>query len=120
LTLPVDPMLGISAALGPELLDRHLVLVELLLAILLLDLPLDRQAVAVPAGHIGRVLAEQSLGADHHVFEDMVERMADVHVAIGVGRAVVEDELLAPGPALADLRIDVALLPFGLDERLLL
>ena len=86
---------GIGAALGAELLDRHLVLVELLLAILLLDLPLDRQAVAVPAGHVGRVLAEQGLGADDHVLERVVERMADVDVAVGVGRAVVEDELLA-------------------------
>ena len=30
-----------------------------------------------------------------HVLQDMVQRMADVHVAIGIGRAVVEDELLA-------------------------
>jgi hypothetical protein len=43
-------MLGIGAAFGAEFLDRNLILVELLLAVLLLDLPLDRQAVAIPAG----------------------------------------------------------------------
>ncbi len=120
LALGVDPMLGVSAALGPEFLDRHLVLVELLLAILLLDLPFDREAVAVPAGHIGRVLAQQSLGADDHVLQDVVQRMADVHVAIGVGRAVVKDELLAPFAARPNLLVQVAFQPAGENCRLLL
>ena len=120
LALGVDPMLRISAAFGAEFLDRHLVLVELFLAILLLDLPLDRQAVAVPAGDVGRVLALQRLGADDHVLEDMVERVADVHVAIGIGRAVVEDELLAPGARGADLAFEIGLEPFGENKRFLL
>ena len=118
--LGVDPMLRIGAAFGAEFLDRNLVLVELFLAILLLDLPLDRQAVAVPAGHIRRVHALQRLGADDHVLEDMVERMADVHVAIGVGRAVVEDELLAPGARGANLAFEIGLQPFRQNQRLLL
>src|SRR3546814_3593066 len=96
-------MLGVGAAFGAEFLDRNLVLVQLLLAILLLDLPLDGQAVAVPAGDIGRVLALQRLGADDHVLQDMVERVADVHVAIGIGRAVVEDELRAVLAGFANL-----------------
>ncbi len=41
---------------------------------------------------------------------DVVERMADVDVAVGVGRAVVEDELLAAGAAVADLLVE----PLGL------
>ena len=53
-------------------------------------------------------------------FSDLVERMADVDVAIGVGRAVVEDELLAPGAGLAQLAVEVLLLPAGEDRRLLL
>ena len=120
LALGVNPMLRIGAAFGAELLDRNLVLVELFLAILLLDLPFDRQTVAVPAGHIGRVLALQRLGADDHVLEDMVQRMADVHVAIGVGRAVVEDELVAALAAFANLAFEVALQPFRQNQRLLL
>src|SRR3546814_3068971 len=85
-----------------------------------LDLPLDRQAVAVPAGDVGRVLALQRLGADDHVFQDMVERVADVHVAIGVGRAVVEDELRAVLAAFANLPFEIALEPTREDRRLLL
>jgi hypothetical protein len=106
---------GIGAAFGAEFLDRHLVLVELLLAILLLDLPLDRQAVAVPAGNVRRVLAQQRLRAHDHVLEHLVERVADVDVAVGVGRAVVEDELLAPVARAAQLAVEVLFLPAGED-----
>ncbi len=56
------------------------------------DLVLDRQAVAVPARHVGRVEAGQRLRADDDVLEDLVDRVADVDVAVGVGRAVVQDE----------------------------
>jgi hypothetical protein len=52
-------MFGIGPAFGAEIRDRHLILVQLLLAIGFLDLPLDRQAVAVPARNVRRVLAEQ-------------------------------------------------------------
>ena len=96
-TLHADPFVGIGAALGAELRCRHLVLVQLLLAILLLDLPFDRKAVAVPAGHIGRILAEQALAADDDVLQHLVHRMAHMDVAIGVGRAVMQDEAFAPG-----------------------
>src|SRR3954454_7154477 len=95
LALHVDPMLRIGAALGAKLADRDLILVELFLAILLLDLPLDGKPVAIPAGHVGHILAEQGLSAHHHVLDRMVERVADVDVAVRVRGAVVEDELLA-------------------------
>jgi hypothetical protein len=65
------------------------------LAVGLLDLVLDRQAVAVPARHIGRVETGQRLGADDDVLEDLVHRVADVDVAVGVGRAVVQHEARA-------------------------
>ena len=98
LALHADPMVGEDAAFLAELRDRHLVLVLLLGTVLLLDLPFDGQAMAVPAGHVVRVLAQHLLGAAHQVLQDLVERVADVEVAVGVGRAVVQDE---PGPALA-------------------
>src|SRR5690606_15552922 len=54
--LYVDPLLGELAALAAELGDGHLVLVAARLAVALLDLPLDRQAVAVPAGDVVGIL----------------------------------------------------------------
>ena len=118
--LGIDPVLGIGAAFGAEFLRRDLVLVELLLAVLLLNLPLDRQAVAIPAGHIRRILAQQALRAHHHVLEDVVQRMADVHVAIGIGRAIVEHELLTPGTRLAQLLVQPAFNPARQNTGLLL
>ncbi len=116
--LDVDPVLGELAAFLAELGDRHGVLVEPFLAIALLDLPLDRQAVAVPARHVDGVQAQHLLAAIDHVLQDLVEGRAHVQVAVGVGRPVVQDEFLAargrlalapvevePRPALQELRL---------------
>ena len=64
------------------------------------DLVLDRQAMAVPTRYVGRVETGQGLGANDHVLEDLVQRMTDVNLAIGIGRAVVQNEL---GTILANL-----------------
>ncbi|MCY1172557.1 hypothetical protein D9M73_126930 [compost metagenome] len=119
LALHIDPMLRISAALGAKFVRRNFVLIALLGAILLLDLPLDRQAVAVPTGHIGRILAEQGLRAAHRVLQDMVKRMADMHVAIRIRRAVMEDELLPATASLARFLIQTHRLPPRENARLL-
>lgn len=68
-----------------------------------LDLVLDGQAVAIPARDIGRVVARQGLGADNDVLENLVDRVTDVNAAVGVRRAIVQDELrtvAANGPQL--------------------
>ncbi len=77
----------------------------------LFDLQLDRQAVAIPARHVGRVEALQAAALDDDVLEDLVDRMADMDVAVGVGRAVVEDEALASGACFTQAVVDVHRLP---------
>ena len=104
LALHAEPVLGEGAAFGAEFVDRHRVLVLALGAVLLLDLPLDRQAVAVPARHVVGIVAEHLLRARHHVLEDLVERGADVDVAVGIGRAVMQDEFGAALRGLAQAR----------------
>ena len=64
------------------------------------DLVLDRQAVAVPAGHVRRVEPGQSFRTHDHVFENLVYRVTDVNSAVGIGRAIVQHEL---GPILTNL-----------------
>ena len=54
LALHAEPVLREGAAFGAEFVDRHRVLVLALGAVLLLDLPFDRQAMAVPARHVVR------------------------------------------------------------------
>src|ERR1043166_708591 len=126
-------MIGEGAALAPELDDRNRLLIvtapalvlgpafaAALGAILLLDLPFDRQAVAVPARHVVGIEAEHLLRARHHVFEDFVERGADVDVAVGIGRPVVKDEAWAAGSGAAQPTIDVEAPPALEQFRLLL
>ncbi len=84
----------VFAAQRAHLLGRQV------LAVGSLDLVLDRQAVTIPARNVGCIKTRQGLGADNHVLDDLVQRMTDVNHAVGVGRAVVQDELRAP---LADL-----------------
>ncbi len=125
LALNIQPMLRVGAAFLPERNHRRGVgEVRLLLVlgavILFLDLPFDRQAVAVPARHVIAVVAEHLLAARHHVFENFIERVADVDVAVGVWRAVVQDEFLAALGGGAQLLVEIALLPALEDFRLAL
>ena len=79
---------------------------------------LDRQAMAVPSRHIGGVEAGHRFRFDDDVFQNLVERMADMDAAVGVGRAIVQE---IAGPALAgflNARIQAFLLPPGEQFRL--
>jgi hypothetical protein len=82
-----DLLGGEGAALGLHLVARQVA------AVLLLDRVLDRQAVAVPARDVLRVEALELALLDDHVLEDLVDRVAHVDLAVGIGRAVVQDEL---------------------------
>ena len=90
------------------------------LADLFLHVQFDGQTVAIPARHIGRIKTAEGLGLDDDVFEHLVDRMADVDVAVGVGRTVVQDEFVAPGTGLAQLLIQAAFLPLLQQLRLAL
>ena len=78
----VPLMADVLRGLGAELDDVHGVLVQPLLAVLFLDLPFDRQAVAVPARHVGRIEAGQVARLDDDVLQDLVDRVAGVQLAI--------------------------------------
>src|SRR3954452_17840988 len=97
LALHVEPVPGISAAFLPERNHgRGIPEVRLRLTpgavVLLLDLPFYRQPVAVPAGDVVGIEAEHLLALGHEILEDLVEGRADMDVAIGVRRAVMQDE----------------------------
>ncbi len=114
LALDVNPLLGVGTARAADL---HLAHGPLLLAELLVDLQFDGQAVAVPPGHERRVEPLHAPAFDHDILENLVEGMADVNMAVGVGRAIVQSEVghvrlrfadaaveFQLGPALQDLR----------------
>ena len=120
LALDPDPMAGEVAAFLAELDDGHGILVLALLAILLLDLPFDGQAVAVPARHVMRVLAQHLLRAVDDVLQDLVEGVADMDRAIGIGRSVMEHEFRPALGSGAQLGVEPHFRPARQDLRLAL
>ena len=118
--LHAHPVARVGAALGAEVEDRNAVLVLLLRAVLLLDLPLDRQAMAVPAGDVVRVKPGHLARAVDHVLQDLVQGGADVQVPVRVGRAVMQDEQRPAGSGLPQLAPQVHGVPAGEQSRLLL
>jgi hypothetical protein len=110
LALDADEPLGVIAAF---LADGGHGQGLLLLAEVLVDVDLDGQAVAVPAGDVRGVMPEHGIGLDDEVLEDLVHRRAQVDVAVGIGGAVVEEEGRAAGggPFLEDPFVETHGLP---------
>ena len=84
------------------------------------DFEFDGQAMAVPAGDVGRLEAGHGLRFEHKVLDDFVEGGAHMDVAIGEGRAIVEEE---PGRTLGltaglDFLIETGAFPGGETGRL--
>jgi hypothetical protein len=48
--------------------------------------------VAIPARHIGRIEAIEEARFDDDVLQDLVDGVADVNDAIGIGRPVMQHE----------------------------
>ncbi len=115
--LQVDLLFGVLAALLPELLGIEL---DPDLAPLLLDRDLDRQAMAIPARDIGCIEAVEVTRLDDDVLEDLVDRMAQVDLAIGIRRAVVQHEQRATLRVFTKLRVNALLFPTCQDARLTL
>ena len=59
---------------------------------ILLDLKLDGKPVAVPARHVWRPHAGHGLELHDEILENLVQRMSDVDIPVGIRRAVVENE----------------------------
>jgi hypothetical protein len=57
-------------------------------AVRFLHLHLDRQAVAIPTGHVRGVVAIQGARLDDHVLENLVDRVTQVQRAVGIRRPV--------------------------------
>ncbi len=92
--LDVDPFVGEFPAFMAEPDDGYLILVFPRLAVFFLDLPFYRQAVTVPAGNIVGIEAQHLPGPHDYILENLVQGMADMKMAVGVWRPVMEDELL--------------------------
>ena len=100
--LQIDLLVRKGAAGGAEGAGVQLVARP---AVLFLDLQLDRQAVAVPARHVGRIEAVERARLDDDVLEDLVDRMPDMDHAVGIRRTVVQHEARPSAREFAQLRV---------------
>ena len=74
--------------------------------------------MAIPSGDVAHALAFERLVPVDEILEDLVQGVADVEVAVGVGRAVVQGEELGV-LALGDLLVHALVRPELLDGGLL-
>ena len=109
--LPFDLLGGVGTAQFAGLVRAQV------LAVSHFDFVLDRQAMAVPTRDIRRVEARQGLGAQDHVLENLVQRMTDVNRAVGIRRAVVQDEFRTILANFAQLSVQANTVPALQDLR---
>ena len=108
LTLGVDLFFCILPAGGPEGIGFDL---DAGFPHLFLDHEFDGKTMTVPAGDIRGIEALETLALDDDVFQDLVDRMADVNLAIGVGRAIVQHEGGSILSGLPKLLVDAKFVP---------
>ena len=115
LALDIDELVRVLAAAAAHRIGRHFLF---LFAKLVLNLQFDGQAVAVPAGHIHGLLPLNVAGLDGDVLEDLVQGMAEMQMAVGVGRAVVQAKRAPAARSFQHGSVNIVLFPpaqhFGL------
>ena len=82
--MTIDLLKGVGTRLGLHFSNRQM------FAVFFLNLNFNRHAVAIPARHISRIEAGHVAAFDDDVFQDFVDGMPDVDVAIRVGWAIVQ------------------------------
>ncbi|CCJ92187.1 alpha-L-glutamate ligases, RimK family [Cronobacter turicensis 564] len=88
-TLAVDLSRRVFTAFGAEF-GRGEFLTRL--AKLLFHFQLDRQAMAVPARHVRRVITGKPFGLHDNVFQNLVNRVTNMNAAIRIRRAIMQNE----------------------------
>ena len=100
-----DLLGGKGAALGLHLIAAQVAAMQFF------DGVFNRQTVAVPARNVVRIHALELTRLDDHVLEHLVDGVADVDLAIGVGRTVVQNEPFLAFAGFAQLFIESAVVP---------
>src|SRR4051812_48472904 len=82
------------------------------LAHVLGDLEFNGQAMTIPAWHIRRVEAAQGLILDDDVFKRLIERSADMDIAIRERGTIVKDEFCGSSALRLDTLVQPGRFPF--------
>ncbi|OQC73760.1 MAG: hypothetical protein BWX45_00311 [Deltaproteobacteria bacterium ADurb.Bin002] len=78
---------------------------------LLVHLVFDRQSMAIPARDIYAVETGHVFGLDHDILDDFVQRRSQMNIAVGVGRAVMQNIGFFALGTRADLVVNVHIFP---------
>ena len=85
-------MIGKVPALLSKIDNRHFILVLALGSVLFLDLPFNGQAVTVPSRDINGIMTHHLLRPGNRIFQDLVQCVTDMQIAIGVRRTIMKNE----------------------------
>ena len=106
--LHADKFLGIGAAGAAFIHLRHALFFT---AQFFIHLMFNGQAVAIPARHINTIKPGHVFGFDDNIFNNFIERRAQVNIAISIGRAIMQNVWDFPFGRFPDFRINVHFFP---------
>ena len=69
--------------------------------------------MAVPARNVHSIKAHQPAGFNNHVFQNLIDRMTDVNIAIGIRGTIVQDEFGLPCMRRPNGFVEFIFLPLG-------
>ena len=117
LALKIKKFLGVTPALQTNIYCLHL---QFFATQHLVNFDLDGQTMAIPSRDIGRVESGHCLRLDDEVLETLVESVPKMNRTIGIGRPVMQNITGCRYTGLANLLINLLLLPSGQQFGLIL
>ena len=106
------------AAFLTKFSDWYLILILALFTVLFFDFPFDWQTMTIPARHIICVFTKHGLRTVNHIFQNLIERMTNMKLAISIGRAVMQHEFRRIFALCTQFFIQIQLFPMRHNFRL--
>ena len=112
--LLVNLLGGVGTAFGLHVVARDVAAMQFFNGVF------NRQTMAIPTGYVGRVQPLQLACFDDHVFENLVGSVANVDLAVGIRRAVVQYKFGCVHAGVTQFFVNAFVLPRFHPERLAL
>ena len=78
---------------------------------------LNRQSMGIPPGNIRGIISLNGFVTDDEIFQDFIQGMADMDIAVCIRRSVMQNKLRPSLSSLLHLMINVDLIPPFLNFR---
>ena len=80
----------------------------------------NRQTMGIPAGHVRRVITAHRFIFNDHILEHFIQSMAQMNIAVGIRRPVMEDEFWLAGVLFQNAAVNAHFIPLLQNSRFLL